>query len=275
MALTRGGAQLWYPGFDVAPDLLSLRSPRDIRIETARQHARTGLLKQRHLTAWDERVCREAAPTAMILHPSIMYRGLAPYWEGRRGLAWLLPHLDLTPIRVAGDKPADLPDSYVVVQFYARATWPYHPETLALAHAIIRRLAETTKVVLIGQAEHYDDHVTFPPLVHPHVSVVSTGPPVDNLSRLSLILRGARGFVGTYGGVAQLALRMGIPSVSFLTTWQGTAIQHRHLSEVVGVLTNTPCTVVLAQDINRLLASLPTAFLSSSGGPWPALKAQS
>jgi hypothetical protein len=60
------------------------------------------------------------------------------------------------------------------------------------------------------------------------------------LALQAAVLGKATAFIGTYGGVSQLALRMGVPSVSFWTEFGGTAIAHLNLSHWLSQRTGVP-----------------------------------
>jgi hypothetical protein len=64
--------------------------------------------------------------------------------------------------------------------------------------------------------------------------------PKENLAQQLRILSHAQAFIGTYGGLAQTALRLGVPSVSFWREFGGTAQAHLHLSDTLAKKTQTP-----------------------------------
>jgi hypothetical protein len=66
------------------------------------------------------------------------------------------------------------------------------------------------------------------------------------------VLGKAAFFVGTYGGTSQLALRMGIPSVSLYATWGGTSHAHLTLSSYLSKLQKTPYLVTDFDDLTLL-----------------------
>jgi hypothetical protein len=65
------------------------------------------------------------------------------------------------------------------------------------------------------------------------------------------------GFVGTYGGLSQLALRLGRPSVNFYLEWEGTSTAHKHLSDLVGEMTGAPFHVLRLRDLAMLQSVMP------------------
>lgn len=276
--VTRGGAAVWY-GSPSGVELYDLRDPRDIRIENTLQHSKTGMLKQTRVTPFDRALLKDAAKAAgltryHVLHPAWMYQILAPFWEGRVGQNWIVPHLTRLegthrvpmPIR-APVPPAGLPKGYCAARFYARTTFPYSDLTLQCVTACLTQLAATQPVVLLNAGVHADEHVDFPLKDIPNVTKLSdvvTVEPRTNLALQSAVIGGATGFVGTYGGLAQLALRMGKPSVSFYQDWTGTLLAHKHLSELIALQSGVSFLTLKLTDIPLLKAVAPDLVFAAS-----------
>ncbi len=294
--ITRGGAAVWYDT-PRSLELFQLREPKALRIERMLQHAKTGLLKQTSITPFERAILKDAAAklgldTYHVLHPSVMYTQLAPFWQGSRGLEWLFPHItkDSTVngqrARIISTLPApavpdglNLPPQFVAARFYVRATFPYTELSIQVAKACLRHLAAQQPVVLLNPGIHADEHVDLDITGIPNVyrlQDLCTVPMTQNLALQSAIIARAVGFVGTYGGLAQLALRLGKPSVSYYTDWHGTALGHKHLSEAISLQSGVSFLTVKVNDMPLLKAVLPElAFqaASSSGqlqqGPPP------
>ena len=267
--ITRGGASLWYD----APkglELFSMRTPQDVRVENHIQQQRTGMLKQTHVTDFDRQVIRDAAETLgltryHVLHPAWMYQTLEPFWEARRGLAWLQQYLRFQPFPALALDGVTLPESFVAVRYYFRATFKASPSVVEFAKHSIRLLAKTQPVVILNSGHYLDDHMDYVPKNEPNVHVLSdltTLTPQNNLAIQSAVLQQALGFVGTYGGMAQLALRMGKPSVSVYDDWQGTALQHKHLSEALALQLGTSFQVARIGDLPMFQSALPTVTIN-------------
>jgi hypothetical protein len=62
--------------------------------------------------------------------------------------------------------------------------------------------------------------------------------------------------------MAQLALRLGKPSVSVYDDWHGTALPHRHLSEALALQMGTAFHVVRIADLPLLQHSLPAVVVN-------------
>jgi hypothetical protein len=274
--VTRGGAHvLWDGKFDEAVDLYSLRTVTEVRRENLWDWSRTKLQKQMRVTEWDKQVLWEAADRACgrgakyhILHPSWMYWALGPFWDEDRGLKYLLSMTDYTPLprpllpKEPGlDQPmlGWLPDRFVAMKFYGRATFPWpHPDTHAFVSQISGAIASQVPIVLLNSGhagdEHGDIHVS-----GPNIHKLPSVPPEQNLALQAAVLGKAIAFVGTYGGVAQLALRMGIPSCSFWSEFGGTAEAHLTLSHLLSHRLKVPFLTGSIADVQmwRQIVSLP------------------
>ncbi len=221
--ISRGGAASWYH----APkgiELYDMRSPQDLRVEQRLQHAKTGVVKQQTMTAFDKAIYADVAQTMGlgkhygILHPAWMYQILAPYWETRKGFYWLthqmhVGHMPSAPVLT----DVTLPEHFVAVRFYFRPTFPVNPTNVAIARETIRQLASVQPVIVLNSGLALDDHLDYVPKDLPNVVVLSERLPMtasNNLLIQSAVLAKADAFVGTYGGLAQLALTLRKPSLS-------------------------------------------------------------
>lgn len=262
--ITRGGAAIWYDT-PTGVELFAMRTPQDVRVENRLQQQRTGLLKQTHVTPFDRQVLRDVAETLGLrryhtLHPAWMYQTLEDFWEARRGLTWLQDRVRFTPLPTFKLDSVTLPPAFIAVRFYFRSTLPATPSVVAFAKHAIRRLAQTQPVVILTSGHVLDDHLDYLPKDVPNLTVLSDLIPMtpqDNLAVQAAVLQRALGFVGTYGGMAQLALRLGKPSVSVYDEWHGTAPPHKHLSEALARQMGVGFNVVRIGDVPQLQAAFP------------------
>lgn len=269
VTVTRGGASILYGA--QAVDLYRLRSVEAVRLENQYDWQRTKLLKQMAMTPWDRDVLNEAAAMALgrgekyhVLHPSWMYWTLSPFWDEQRGMAYLASMTDYEPIRGLKPLQQDLPGSYVAMKWYTRATFPCHDEAVKrLISSLVSVIGAQTKIVLLQGSPDTDDHADAQ-ISHPSIVTIPPAPPERNMEQQIQILSRAQAFVGTYGGVAQLALRLGIPSVSFYKDWGGTAFAHMSLSLMLSKTTKVPFLVSSADDAEswRKCLSLPVMVKS-------------
>ena len=270
--ITRGGMGELYrtPRY---LELYAMRSPQDMRIENRIQHQRTGMLKQMTVTPWDRAVLSDAAATLKldgydVLHPAWMYQCLSPFWDGHLGSEWIGPQVNFTPLPAPPlPEGMTLPEKFICVKFYARATFPANPMTANIARETIKQIAATTPVILLTTDLHADDHLDFT-LKEPIANVTRLADltpitPDRNLAIQAAVLSRSMGFVGTYGGVAQLALRLGKPSISLYTDWGGTMWAHKHLSEMLASKLNLSFQVHRVSDLPMLQSALPKFILQS------------
>ena len=284
--ISRGGAAALY-GSPGGFELYSMRTPKEVRIENLLQQQRTGSLKQAHVTAFDRAVIKDAAKELgltryHVLHPAWMYQTLVPYWSGQRGLEWIWPRvlkreqtdhgpeLSLGPLPAPEVDTTHLPAHFVAVRFYARSTYPYNEQGMVCARETIKQLAERMPVVLLHPGVHADEHVDLPCKDIPNVLKLSDlfeVTPENNLAIQAAVMKKAQGFVGTYGGLAQLALRLGKPTISFYQQWLGTALAHKYLADAMATAMHVPCLVLRVGEVPLLRSVLPALqpTQSSSG----------
>lgn len=248
VTVTRGGASLLYGTASV--DLYRLRSVDEVRLENLYDWQRTQLQKQTHSTPWDRDVLHAAAAAALgrqqryhVLHPTWMYWALSPFWEEQRGLPYLTSMTDYEPLPKVKRLDHDLPAHYVAMKWYDRATFPLgDPAVQTWIRELISIVGAQTKIVLLTGTPQSDDHIDVE-VRHPNVVSLPPAQPDQNLAQQIQILSHADGFVGTYGGMAQLALRMGVPSCSFYRQFGGTCHAHLSLSSWIAKRTNVPFAV--------------------------------
>jgi len=272
--ITRAGAAAFY-GTPTGIELLSMRTMQDLRVENSIRARKTGMIKQLDWTPFDREVVREVAETLGLkkyqtLHPLWMYRALQPYWLMQRGLNWLEQQVPYAFFLNQPELPApiQLPEQFVAVKFYFRSTFPYKHHTVELAKYAVQMLAEQQPVVVLNTGLHADDHQDLEFKNKPNVIQLrdlATITQENGLHWQGAIMARALGFVGTYGGMAQLAQRFGRPCVTFYTDWGGTSIAHKHLSDIIAIRTKVPFIVLDVKEIPILRSALPNVQVT--GGP--------
>lgn len=275
--ITRGGISALY-GMEPGPDLYTLATPQDVRVENKIQHAKHQQLKQTHWIEFDREVIQKAAEALCLkdyqtLHPGWMFAVLGPYFLSSMGLQELEQEALFDTLTVPA-LPAGLilPEKFVAVRFYLRYT--FQAQMVAFAQESIKQIANNVPVVLLNSGLHVDDHIDINGKPHPNVVKLADLTPLtpeNNLAVQSAVLGRALGFVGTYGGLAQLALRLGKSSVSYYQEWGGTAIAHKHLADAIALKHSLPCIVQKVGEIPLLQSIMPAVTVTppsaSSGNP--------
>lgn len=273
--ISRGGAAAWY-GTPTGLELYAMRSVQDCRVQLRLEHERTGMMKQVTVSPFDRQILKDAAQTLglgrayHVLHPAWMYHTMAPYWTAHRGLDWLSHRTAYRPIPIPSlPDGLRLPDPFVAVRFYARQTFqPSSKLVKRVIPAILEQLTEKYHVVLLDPDLFIDDHVDLTKAIKgPRISHVQDYLPdllpETNLSVLSAIMGRSLGFVGTYGGFAQLALRLGTASVSFYDQWHMTSLSHKELADLLTIRTQIPAQVFRLADLPMLHDILPAAEMQA------------
>lgn len=264
VVLTRGGASVLYGTSSV--DLFRLRSVDAVRLENQYDWQQSKVQKQMRCTQWDRDVLKEAAAhvlgrteTFLTLHPSWMYWALEPFWNEDRGMAYLASMTDFAPVTGIKAVQQELPSAYVAMKWYSRPTLEAHDEQVQRAISdIVSVVGAQSKIVLLQGTPECDDHSDLL-IQHPSIVTVPPAPPQQNLAQQIQILAKAQAFIGTYGGMAQLALRLGIPSLSLYKEFGATAHAHLSLSSAISKKTRTPFLVGSLDDANgwRKVLSVP------------------
>ena len=216
--ISRGGPRAWYEGIAARyQDIFALVDPAEFR-------ARTDLetRKQRTVGRFDRQLIREASSALgierpVIIHPSLMYNLLYPYWKDQLPVRLVAEYLEpaLIPGVPADGVVPDLPDQYVAVRFYFSESFPDTPSNRALVEDVVRRISARVPVVLLNTPFAVDEHVDAAPAASGVRSIASLLTPENNLAVQTAVIRRARAFVGTYGGFSYLAPLCGVPSVTF------------------------------------------------------------
>lgn len=244
-AISRGGMGVFYPAKQQI-DLYDLRGVDGVRLENQLDAQQRGLMKQTSVTAWDRQVCADAAKQLgvgkfAILHPSWMYWLFDDYWQERVGMRHIEQHANFTVPAVPNlPEGCELPPLFIAVRFYERHTLPFNPGTVPLIEAMVRQIATHLPVVLLNQSVFADDHTDLPLGHIPNVFSLPAIPASQNFILQAAVLARSQAFVGTYGGVAQWALRYKKPSLSFYADFRGTAIAHRSLSHHLSAAQGVP-----------------------------------
>jgi len=238
--VSRGGAESWYRGLGARYfDLFDQLEPQEFRRRNERRRQELGEQKQLRMTAFEDEVVswfkRELGESKLeILHPSLMYRLMQPYWWRHAPIAWANRYMRFAPLTTPRPAPDDaahglsLPSSYVAVKFYFNDCFTETPENRAFVASTVRALAETGPVVSLSKGLQIDDHGEGDPVAQNVAGVTEVAlTPRQNLAVQTTVVAGARAFVGTYGGFAYLAPFVGVSATAVWSDQHG--FDPRHL----------------------------------------------
>lgn len=246
--VTRGGAAVWYGPQAQAVELYDYMPLQDVRVALLDAFTANKSVKQTHLTAWEAAFLQTTALRLGIrryhvLHPSLMYRRLKPWWSLQMTVHDVMRQLAFEPLTVpVAPLDLELPEPpYIAVKFYTRPTWPPTEALQTWTQDVVTKLATKANLVLLDAGLHTDDHGEIPiPTTHTVISLAGKLTPQNNLAIQSAVLANARAFVGTYGGTMQLAVRLGVPAAGFYEQFRDTAYAHKLLTEILGVQQRHP-----------------------------------
>lgn len=267
IAIGRGGSSAWYQtaGHADLHEHLPVEVARVLSIQSSQQ---TGSLKQHTSHAWERHVCALTATSLgirrySVLSPSWMYQLIAPWWEGQRPIGWLdgqlLHAVKMSAPPIPAELQSQLPEHYIAMRWYARPTWPHREDLLLWTRRTVQAIASHIPVVLVESGLHTDDHADVNLGRIPNVfrlTDVAEQTPLNNLAIQSAVIARAKGYVGTYGGMAQGAMRWGVPTVAFYDQFGQTAPAHLALTQSLSRQTGVPFVTSTPKDVEVLLPLL-------------------
>jgi hypothetical protein len=264
IALGRGGSAAWYgtAGHGDLYEHLPLEAVRALSVQASQQ---TGSIKQHDAPAWERHVCALAATSLglskyAVLSPRWMYQLLRPFWEGDQPLKWLdarlLHHAQMKPPALDPVIAKQLPERFIAMRWYARPTWPLKEDLLLWTRKLVEATARHMPVVLVTSGMHTDDHADMSVGNIPNVlSLKDFAPqtPLDNLAIQSAVIAKAQGYVGTYGGMSQLAMRFGVPTLALYDQFGQTAPAHLALTHHLSLKSGVPFVATTPKSLDLLL----------------------
>jgi hypothetical protein len=228
VVVSRGGVHGWYDGIASRyVELFEAFAPEALESIRARgAEASGGLRKQMAPAPTDGEILGELPlePEFELLHPATMFGAFRQWLKRPNTKAERLP-FRFAPLSPPADAPA-LPDDFVAVRFYYRASFPDTPANRALVARMLASLVERGPVVALDPGRRFDDHVDA--VSHEGVlHLEELGRPAANLAVQTAVLGRSRAFVGTYGGLSYLGPLVGTPSVSVYS--DGSRFRWHHL----------------------------------------------
>lgn len=239
LAISRGGMGVFYPAAKQV-DLYALKGVEMVRHENQFDYEQRQIQKQTGVTVWDRIVATEAVTKVYgvgkkfrLLHPSWMYWLFDDVWNDFDTMQTVAKHTDYRPLPVPNmPEGFTLPEKFACVRFYERSTFPLTPEVKMVCQQIVESIATRCPVVVLSQPYFTDDHIDLK-LEGPNLIQLPKTAPEENFILQAAVMARCQAFVGTYGGVAQWALRYRKPTISVYAQFTGTARAHLELSRAL------------------------------------------
>jgi hypothetical protein len=243
VVVSRGGASSWYrhitPHYE---EIFSFMTPEEFRAANERRIVEQGG-RQKHIevTSFDREIlarvqAKRGLSGAELLHPSQMYQLFDHFWLQRTPVTLIEAFSLFTPLPAPPPSGilAQLPEHYVAAKFYGNVALPPTPENRQFVTSYLADLASRVDVVLLNTAQRFDDHDDFPPSLRGKLhSIDHLMTPQNNLAVQTEVIRGARGFVGTYGGFSYLAPLCGTNTLAFYSHASGFRFDHLEVAKRV------------------------------------------
>ncbi len=221
IALSRGGTAAWYEGIaGTYVEIFDLVDPSEYAAEVAARRV-GGDQKQAEASEFDQKLIRLACQSVgisnpAVWHPGLMYQLFRSFWYGDRSLDFFFRHTDFRygSIGKAGEN-ISLPPEYVAVKFYTGPALPDTASNRSLLRDVVERIAGHAPVVMLDTAWSTDEHRDY--AFDGIRGVTTLRPSLDprtNLGVQTQVIAGARGFVGTCGGLAWLAPFLGVNTLA-------------------------------------------------------------
>jgi hypothetical protein len=255
-------------------DILEHMTLPQLRALSVQASQQTGSVKQQTVEPWERSVCDLAMnsvglPEYHVLSPQWMYRLCAPFWEGRESLSfldrYLLHQVKMPAPAIPKALEAKLPESFIAMRWYSRPTWPLKEPLVLWTRKLVEAVSQHTPVILIDSGFQTDDHGdinlgSIPNVVR--LSELQPMLPTNSLHMQSAVIARADGYVGTYGGMAQGAMRWGIPTLALYETFGQTSPMHLHLTQSLSLQSGTPFVATYPQSLDVLLPLLQRKVVS-------------
>ena len=270
----RGGSAAWFDGAGRG-DILEHMTLPQLRALSVQASQQTGSVKQTTTEPWERSVCDLAMnsvglPEYHVLSPHWMYRLCAPFWEGREPLSFLDRYL-LHQVRMPAPAipkalETKLPGSYIAMRWYSRPTWPLKEHLVLWTRKLVEAVSAHTPVILIDSGFQTDDHgdINLGPIPNVvRLSDLQPMTPTNNLQIQSGVIARASGYVGTYGGMAQGAMRWGVPTLALYESFGQTSPMHLHLTQSLSLQSGVPFVATYPQCVDALLPLLQRKAVSA------------
>ncbi len=253
--VSRGGPRSWYAGLGAHyEELFDLVQPGTFQSATAEN------LKQRRISPFEVDVIRRIVRARgngpySILHPRYMFALFRAFFGREAGIRHVFAHTVHEQVTSPGRALVPgLPPEYIAVKFYFRPSFPETTENRAFIAKVLAGLAAHTPVVLLNPGFRVDDHHDYGDRRYYELTSLGVDvTPQNNLEIQTAVVKGAKAFVGTYGGFSYLGPLCGVPSIAFYGDHQF-YLHHRYMADAVFASVGGPALAMLpvdASDIQR------------------------
>jgi hypothetical protein len=236
--MSRGGTASWYRPFaECYFDVFNLVSPAQFHDLHDSRIRELGEQKQTRITVFErmliDTTLQGSGSSVSLIHPSLMYDVLNPYWWGHQSSDWVRDHARYAKLQEPDrqDVP-DTPSRYIAVKFYFNQCFPATAQNRAFVRDTLRTLAARGPVIALSTGLNIDDHGG-ERIDEDGVRHLPEGiDPARNLHVQSAIVSRAQAFVGTYGGFSYLAPFYGVKSLAFYSDPTGFSPKHLHMAHL-------------------------------------------
>lgn len=249
IAVSRGGVEAWYGNVtDSYVDIFDHLTPQEYR------SVRASVLKttQKQLTRhpWEMHFIEEVSKklgigSYALMHPAQMWHLVVAWLQERLLLSrvhFQLKFQKLAPSPSSYAQYVDklhLPRNFIVARFYTSHVFEGGKSNEEQVKKILIRISRFIPVVILTMNYGVDDHGSMTlPRSTGIIQVGSNLPLRKNLGIQTEVIRRAKGFIGTNGGISVLPALVGIPCLSFYNITLGEYISIYSKHETVTTILN-------------------------------------
>jgi hypothetical protein len=226
------GAAPWYT--DIAStytDILSLYSASEFRARTARVRGRGFYRFEREIV---RRVRGASGGDQVVLHPLLMLRLFAPFWNHDAPVEHVIQHTSPRRTRPLRVPVSGLPARFIAVRFAFSQAFPDTAANRQRLDDLLGLLTRSQDVVwldpTLAGVDGADQVEYLPPAQLPVHRVPELLDLRRSLEVTAAIMAAADAYVGTYGALAHIAASYGVKSVAFYSV-RGFFPHHRRVAD--------------------------------------------
>ncbi|MDX9702295.1 MAG: hypothetical protein RBU23_04520 [Candidatus Auribacterota bacterium] len=243
IGVSRYGADAWYK--DVCAgycDILDVMSAEEFKDAQDMRMKKSGTIKQFEITEIESDILRKVAVMHDIsdfdvVHPSIMYKLFTSVWNQTFPVDFILEHLDFEQIRHIPDITLnyDLPEQFVAVRFDTTAYIPETRQTRYMIKSFVEKISKRIPVVVLNTGLEVDFHKDWSTFFRSDNIFFLQGAVGcrENFLLQTVVMKRAKGFLGTHGGASYLGPFCGVPALTFYQNEIGNYSVHLDVSRAL------------------------------------------